>query len=319
VASASVGAAAPQHVGALLEGLTNPELPSRVGLAEVQAIEESASLYMRMDLAHGGGMAVQMGKGSLQWASGLLKQQMSDPIRQRLSTAVALLADRVGWSAYDAGDSRNARQLLLWSLDHAARGADRDLKAHVMLDLSSVLTDAGSPHEGVDVLRLALGDERLSSAERANLHAVCARHCGTAGERQSGLRHIGLSDEAQANPYQGYQPEWARRVTLSAGHHHSAVGLALFELREDARAFDRLTSALNHLDSGRTRTGLRCRTRLAILNLRMDDHDEGERQARQALADANGVRSRRVRSDLRMVAHEADRVGRRDLADALRS
>jgi hypothetical protein len=95
--------------------------------------------------------------------------------------------------------------------------------------------------------------------------------------------------------------------------------LALFELREDARAFDRLTSALNHLDSGRTRTGLRCRTRLAILNLRMDDHDEGERQARQALADANGVRSRRVRSDLRMVAHEADRVGRRDLADALRS
>jgi hypothetical protein len=242
---------------------------------------------------------------------------MVPAVAERLSSAVGLLADRLGWALYDAGHSAKASDLLSFALDTAARGADRDLRAHIMLDLSTVVTDGGSARDGVEILRLALGDERISSAERANLHAVCARHCGTAGDRQTGLRHVGLAEEALGRTDTASAPEWARRITVSKGHHDSALGLALFALGEDGAARERLSSALDSLDHGRTRTGLRCRTRMAVLNLRGGAREEGAEQARRAVHDAAGVRSRRVDSDLWMMLDSARQVGFSSLADEL--
>ncbi|WP_440064671.1 hypothetical protein [Streptosporangium sp. OZ121] len=88
-------------------------------------------------------------------------------------------------------------------------------------------------------------------------------------------------------------------------------------LDEDTRARERLSSALNRLNSGRTRTGLRCRTRLAVLHMRAGDREAGEREARQAVRDATGVRSRRVASDLRMMVSDARAHGMNTLADDL--
>lgn len=316
IAAASVGSAALEPLARLLDGPGGKDLAG-VGIAEVQAVEAAADLYTRMDLAHGGSMAAAMARGSLGWAIELLDRPMTTPIRERLSSAIGLLADRLGWAIYDAGDTTKAAKVLTLALDTSARGADRDLRAHVMLDLSTVVTDSGRPSEGVEILRLALGDERISSAERANLHAVAARHCAAAHDRPAGLRHIDLAEEALTRPQPASSPEWARRITVSPGHHDSALGLALFALEEDTRARERLTSAVARLDTGRTRTGLRCRTRLAILHMRAGDHEVGERQARRAVQDAVGVRSRRISSDLQMMMAGARAHGMSGLADEL--
>ncbi len=316
IAAASVGAAAMEPLSRLLDGFEGRGL-SRVGIAEVQAIEAAADLYTRMDLAHGGGMAVAMARGSLEWGLDLLDKPMNQPIRERLSSAIGLLADRFGWAIYDAGDMSTATKVLALALDNSARGADRDLRAHVMLDLSTVTTDSGRPADGVEILRMALGDERVSSVERANLHAVAARHCAAAHDRRAGLRHVELAEEALSRPQQAAAPEWARRITVSPGHHDSALGLALFALDEDRRAHERLSSALARLDTGRTRTGLRCRTRLAILNMRAGDREGGERESRRAVQDAMGVRSRRVSSDLATMVECARTHGMGELADEL--
>ncbi|MCT9932928.1 hypothetical protein N5079_22225 [Planotetraspora sp. A-T 1434] len=316
IAAASVGSAAMEPLARLLDGFEGRGL-SRVGLAEVQAVEAAADLYTRMDLAHGGGMAAAMARGSLEWAIELLDKPMSQPIRERLSSAIGLLADRFGWAIYDAGDISTATRVLTLALDNSAHGGDRDLRAHVMLDLSTVTTDSGRPAEGVEILRMALGDERISSAERANLHAVAARHCAAAHDRQAGLRHVDLAEEALSKPQQAAAPEWAQRITVSPGHHDSALGLALFALDEDTRAYERLSSALSRLDTGRTRTGLRCRTRLAVLNMRAGDLENSEREARRAVKDAIGVRSRRVSSDLTMMIESARSHGMGQLADEL--
>lgn len=311
-----MGSAALEPIARLLDGL-NGEDPARVGLAEVQAVEAAADLYTRMDLAHGGIMAAAMARGSLSWAVELLERPMIPQVRERLSSAIGLLADRLGWAVYDAGDTANATRVLTLALDNSARGADRDLRAHVMLDLSTVVTDAGRPSEGVEILRLALGDERISFTERANLHAVAARHCAAAHDRQAGLRHVELAEEALNRPRPASSPEWARRITVSPGHHDSALGLALFALDEDTRARERLSSALARLEGGRTRTGLRCRTRLAVLHMRAGDREAGEREARRAVRDAAGVRSRRVSDDLRMMVAGARTHGLGGLADEL--
>lgn len=214
IAAASVGSASLEPLARLLDGLDGKDLAS-VGVAEAQAVEAAADLYTRMDLAHGGSMAAAMARGSLSWAIELLDRPMTPPVRERLSSAIGLLADRLGWAIYDAGDTAKAGRVLTLALDNAARGTDRDLGAHVMLDLSTVVTDAGRPSEGVEILRLALGDERISSAERANLHAVAARHCAAAHDRPAGLRHVDLAEEALTRAQPASSPGWARRITVS--------------------------------------------------------------------------------------------------------
>lgn len=313
VAAASVGAAAPEPVARLLEGLVT-ELPHRVGMSEVAAVEAAADAYMWFDLARSGDLAATVARSALRWSTGLLGLEMTEPTRERLSSAVGLLADRLGWSIYDSGAGGHAGGMLTFALDHAARGADRDLRAHVMLDLSTVMTDAGHPRDGVDILRASLGDERISAGERANLHAVCARHCASAGQQESGLQHVSLAEEALGRTDIVAGPDWARRITYGQGHHDSALGLALFALGDAERARQRLSSALAALDQGRTRTGLRCRIRLAVLDLREGAAVAGEAEGYRVIADAAGVTSTRVRSDLQMLRADAARHGAPGLA-----
>ncbi|WP_248959884.1 hypothetical protein [Sphaerisporangium perillae] len=311
-----MGVATGEPVTRLLDGLaTDP--PTRVGLPEVRAVEAAADLYMRMDLARGGDAAIAMARGSLEWAVKLHDRPMTEPTRERLCSAIGLLADRLGWATYDQGRLERAARILTFALDSAARGGDRDLRAHAMLDLSVSFADLGRPRDGVEILRLALGDERVSSAERANVHAVAARHCAAAGDLTAGLRHIGLAEEALARAEPAVAPDWARHITVSPGHHDSALGLALFQLGDDARARDRLAAALERLGESRTRTGLRCLTRLAVLRIREGDRDTGAEQARRAVALAADVRSIRVAGDLRTMIDGVRQCGMTELAREL--
>jgi hypothetical protein len=313
VAAASVGAASPEPLARLLEGL-GTEPPRHVGMSEVAAVEAAADAYMGFDLARSGDLAATMARSALRWATDLLGLDMTEPTRVRLSSAIALLADRLGWSIYDNGTTGQAGRMLAFALNQAAQGADRDLRAHVMLDLSTVMTDAGNARDGVEILRAALGDERVTAAERANLHAVCARHCASAGEPEAGLRHVALAQDAIEKNDVVSGPDWARQITYGPGHHDSALGLALFALGDDERARQRLTTALTALDSGRTRTGLRCRIRLAVLDLREGDGDAGEAKGYGVLEDAVGVTSTRVRQDLQMLRADSSQYGAPALA-----
>lgn len=317
IAAASVGTAAAEPLARIFDAEATP--PTRVALADVEAVEHATALYMSMDLARHGAMAAAMARGALEWATGLLRGHMDDRTRQRLCSATGLLADRLGWATFDAGAEPRALNLLTFALDSAARGPDRDLRAHIMLDLSSVLAHMGHPADGVEVLRMALGDERISSAEQANLHAVAARHCAAAGDIEGGLRHVERAEAALERDAGAIAPEWARSITYSPGHHDSALGLALFALGEDERARERLNVALARLDPGRTRTGLRCLIRLAALDLRAGERAEAERRARRAAAVAAEVRSTRVAGDLAMLAEQAEQYGMRELAAELTS
>jgi hypothetical protein len=179
------------------------------------------------------------------------------------------------------------------------------------------MTDAGHPRDGVEILRAALGDERISAAERANLHAVCARHCASAGKRESGLRHAALAEEALERNDAFSGPDWARQITYGRGHHDSALGLALFALNDAVGARQHLNSALTALDQGRTRTGLRCRIRRAVLDLREGDRAAGEAAGYRVIADAAGVTSVRVQADLKILRANAIEHGALELATDL--
>lgn len=317
IAAASMGAAVTPPLTALLAGLPTPTLPNHVGASDVIALEHTSDWLTDLDLRYGGGLASEVASGSLRWGVGLLKKSMKDVTEGRLYAAVASLADRVGWAHYDMGNLGPAEHLFNLALNTAAQGSDPDLRAHIMLNLSTLVYDNDERTAAVDILRMGLGDERITAIERANLHIVCGRHLGGTGEREAALRHIGMGEEALAKIGTDQAAPWAKRVTASPGHFDSALGLALFATGEDVKARDRFTSALAALGHGRRRTALRCRTRLAVLDLRDGDLDKGTMEARQALEAAASVHSVRVRADLKMVELQARQRGLTDLAHDL--
>lgn len=316
IAAASVGGATlAEPLTHLLNGLPAPEPPTRVGPGEVEAVEQACDLYTGLDLQYGGGLAAEIGRGSLRWACTLLGQPAAPATLDRLHAAVGALTDRIAWSWYDAGALGTADRLFAQALNTAAQSKDRDLRAHILLNYSTLCFDAGRAPEALEVLRLALGDERITAVERANLHAVAARHSGNIGELDTARGHYQLAEAALADADPGTAPSWARRVTGQPGHFDSALGLAAHAIGDHTATRTRFTAALAALPAdGRARTRVRCLTRLAVVDLADGDTTAGETHARAAQAAAGGLRSARVRADLVMVAAAAEQAGLPELA-----
>lgn len=317
IAAASVGGASLiEPLTHLLNGLPAPAPPTNVGLSEVQAVEQACDLYTKIDLQYGGGLAAEIGRGSLSWAVALLGQTSTDATKDRLRAAVGALTDRIAWSWYDTGAHTSAHGLFVQALNTAAKSNDRDLRAHILLNYSTLCFDAGRAPEALEVLRLALGDERITSTERANLHAVAARHSGSVGDTDTARRHYQLAEQALADANPTAAPKsWARLVTGQPGHFDSALGLAAHAIGDHEATRTRFTAALAALPAnGRARTRVRCLTRLAAVDLADGNTAQGESHARAARAAAIGLRSARIRTDLAMVATAAETVGLHELA-----
>lgn len=314
--AAGISAAAPEALARLLDGLTNLDrVPTRVGLREVQAIEEATNLFMtRGGKSLPSALDTEQAFAALRWGSNLLSAPMTSDVRSRMSSALGLLGDRVGWELYDQDRVPLARKLLTFALGHASHGEDRDLRAHVLLDMGTIENAMGNSRQGIDLLQLALGDVRVSSAERANLHSVAAQCCGPAGELEAGLRHVAEAEEelAKANP--ALAPDWARQITYDPGHLDGALALSLHALGDVNRTRDRVGAALSTLGEGRTRTRLRCRVRQTAVDLRTGNRAAAEAEGRAVLRDAAGISSRRIRRDLVMLRDDAMTFGMPDLA-----
>lgn len=313
IVAAWVGAATLQPVADLLDTLPLSRAPRRVGLSDVLTVEKAVDFFTELDLRGGGGLAADMAHSSLRASIGLLDLEMKQPVRARLHTAVAALADRVAWCYYDAGQPDAALRLYTRALNTAADGGDATLRAHIMLNLSTLTNDDGDPRGAVELIRAALGHDEVDLGERANLASVGARHLGGMGteHRQAALRHIGLAEQmlSQTATAPDEAPVWARRLTAAPGHFDSSLGMAYFAIEDDEAAATRLTQAVASLGAGRLRGVARCRARLAVIYLRGGDKTGAETQARLVLRAATELRSVRIRDDLRMLEGNATRYG----------
>lgn len=304
-AKAAVGGLAVGSLLALFDGLPAVATPQLVGEPEILNVESATDWLTGLDLSRGGGVAASMAQGALRYAVGCCHGETTDASRLRLHAALAGLADRVAWSHYDAGNWASAEELFVLALSEAAKSPDRDLRAHVALNLSTLTFDRGDRAEAVEILRMAIGDDRVGPVEAANLHTVCARHLGGIDDRQAALRHLGMAQDALGCADTGNAPPWATRVTASPGHFASALGLARYALGDHDEARQHFTDALKVLGPGRARTVVRCRTRLATIDLAAGELTTGEQHARQVIVDAAGMRSARVLADVRMVQSAA--------------
>jgi hypothetical protein len=292
----AAGAAVP--VLAMTDGLpalTNHAPIARVGWPEVAAIHQ---LALDLELSHP--LALGAAESALQRAAAMLHARVRPDVLIGLHEAVALLADRVGWGQYEAG--HDATAALSFAQRTARRGNDSALVAHAMLDIAVSTPD---PRLAVATLEHAL-TEKVSGAERVNLHAVAARRSAI-HDRRAAREHLAHALDLNPTPAEN---EWSNRITSAAGHLDAIIGFACHTVGHDD-AETRLRTAVARLAPVRGRTRARCHARLASIALVGGDATGAEAHLRLV---SQARRSRLVASDLRDFAVTARQAGRPDLA-----
>ncbi|MFI9636658.1 hypothetical protein ACIHAX_28575 [Nocardia sp. NPDC051929] len=307
--------------------------PVRVGMDHVNRVRDWASLFRAADdagLHIGDGMVAQ-----LRVAVDYLRADMSEPVRHAMHAVVGTLFRVVGWAQYDRGNHEAARTSFRagW---HCAEQADEWwLRAAVLTCLARQDIYLGSADSALTLLGLAsVRSDRLSLLRRADIAAVQARAFGTLGNAVECMRAVDQAEQffaearSQDHPdtdHEGFKSYYTESL-LRGDTAQGLFDLAYHQKAEVPSTTARLRTALN-LSDEHARSRQLSLIRLAALELRHGDSDEGLALGFQAVESAGGTSSARVLDGLRLMyqAASADRLTssagaqqlRRGIADLL--
>jgi hypothetical protein len=306
VCALSVGGWLQEPYGRLLDSTGRPLVPAPPDECDLAQLEQLAELATGLDLRYGGGLVSQFGKALLRWAVLMLETPgMPKPLSGRLHRAVAALALRCAWSAFDGAAHEQARSLFRLGIYTAVRGGDPNLRAHAMAEVAAQHNAVGYPDDALEVLRLARGDERMAPQVRMVLHGVEARAHAALGDVDACMHsieaieagHAGLAGDPDTD---GWVATLATPAKVHAAIGHALAGLAVTANGSDAdwvgeQANQRLTAAVDTFDATtHARAHALCVAQLAVLHLGAGRVDQGAAWGRLALLAASSVHSARL-------------------------
>lgn len=153
----------------------------------------------------------------LNTALGFLDGSMTQRTRQELSTAVAALADRVGWSYHEAGNPAESWKCARTALALSREGVDRTLEGHTQLNAGCYLFPADPRNSFAVSQRINEIDGMLSMVKAVNA-ALSAKYAATVGDARQAVRMLRLSESLiQGDPI---QPRWADWFAPRFVHRH---------------------------------------------------------------------------------------------------
>lgn len=301
----SIGGHLGEPVGRLIDSTGRATTPTPPVMPDVEQLEQLTTAVTGLDLRFGGGLVSQVGKAVLRWAAPMLDAAGArDETRRRIARAVSELALRCAWSAFDCAAHEGARSLFRLASYTAVQAGDRDLRAHVLADAAAQYNATGYHLDGLDIIRMVEGDERISPAVRMVVHGVKARSYASAGDGAACRRHIELAEQAYADVDE-HAPGWVATLRhpghLYAATGHALAALAIRHADRDAvdQARERLVKAVDAFDpSIHARALALCTTGLASLHLQTGELDQGSEWARLAIRNADGITSVRLTRDL---------------------
>lgn len=281
-------------------------VPSRVGVSDVLVVEQATEMLTEWDLERGGGQACAMAKGQLQWSLQLLDQSMTDEVRTRWTVAVARLANRAGFSYFDAGAVGSASRMSDVAYRASREAGDPDLQACVLADIAGQSLDMGDLTTAFAALERT--PEALAPVTRFVVNGVRALANAHAGRVTATWQYIAATEDAYTAIDVAKLPDgMGPFVGGHAAHLDADTGKALFVLsrsgspksREASR--ERLARAIQGFGHGRTRAVVQNRARLARLHESLGDLDGARHHAIDARRDGAALRSTRVQARLRQL------------------
>jgi len=319
IGALAIGGHLGEPVSRLIDSTGRPVTPTPPDEADIQRLEQLVTVLTALDLRHGGGLTSQITKALLRWAVAMLDTAgMPQPTHARLAAAIAALAARAGWAAFDTAAHEPARSLFRLALSTAARAGQPNLRAHVLADIAAQHNHLAYHHDALAVIRLGEGDERVAPPVRMLLHTVKARTYAALGDANQTARQIDHAETIYADPSQSTDPADWTNTLMHPGHLYAATGHAMATLAhhtgtqahaQDARR--RLAQAVDTLNPAtHTRAHTLAALRLAALQLAADDPRQGIHTATAALQTAGQVRSARITHSLTtlrtLAAHHPD-------------
>lgn len=163
----STGGYLGEPVRRLVESTGRPSTPVCPELLDAAQLDLLSAEVTALDLRFGGGLVSQASKAVLRWAVPMLDAiGVDDPAGRRVYAAVAGLARRSAWSAFDTLAHEAARGLFRLASYAAVQCGDRDLRAHVLADVAAQYSYTGYHEDGLEIIRIVEGDERVCPAVR---------------------------------------------------------------------------------------------------------------------------------------------------------
>ena len=314
IGAVAIGGQLGEPYSRLLDSTGRPTIAIPPRCRDAEQLQQMAAFVTSLDLRYGGGFTSQLSKAVLRWAVPMLDVvSLSTATGQRMYAAVAALAARAAWAAFDTGAHEAARSLYRLALYTAVRSSDANLRAHLLADAAAQHNHLGYHHDALDITRLVAGDERVSHAVRMVLHGVQARAYAAAGQADLCRRNITQAEQAHAEAADT-QPDGWQASLCHPTHLAATTGHALAVLHQHTgepadlhQAQTRLQAAAAGFDpTTHPRATALCMARLALLNLHTGDLAAGHRWATQALAIHSEVDSARLRRALTEVRKAAE-------------
>jgi transcriptional regulator with XRE-family HTH domain len=308
IGALAVGGFLGEPVGRLIDSVGRPATPLVPDEWDLWQLEQVSQLLTGLDMRYGGGLVAQLGKAVLSWAVPMLNaRDMDDRDAARLHAAVAALAHRAGWAAFDVAAHESARSLFRLALSAAVRGEDHDLRGHVLADVAAQHNHLGYRQDALQIIRLGEGDERISPPVRMVLHGVKARIYGALGQVESCRRQIQAAETAfeQPTPEQPERPGWVGRLATPArldalaGHAIAELAIRTGDDGHRGEAIQRLTRAVDGFDPNvHARAHALCLARIGHLQTSSggdpNDSDQFAQWIRERLPHHDRIRSQRL-------------------------
>lgn len=157
------------HAGA---DTRNRRRPGRLGIREVEQLEETADVFRAWDHQYGGGLRRKAVLGQLAEVAAILSEHQAPAVEQRLYRILAHLSGTAATMTWDCGLQRRAQDYYRLSLRAAHAGGDRAWGANVLAGMARQMLYAGHPHDALELVRFAQDGSQGESGPRvrAMLH-----------------------------------------------------------------------------------------------------------------------------------------------------
>jgi transcriptional regulator with XRE-family HTH domain len=263
------------HVAALTVGVTGvagldidrltallphaePTGTRHVGAADVEAIEQATTAFVRQDMATGAGPVRDLAVTQLRSALPLLGAQASPEVRPRLHLATARLAMQAGWMSFDVKQHDAARRLWLIGLDIARVAEDplsSDLTVYLLYDMAIQAVHLQRPDEARRLVHLghatAAGSPAVSAATISCLALIQARADAARGDAAACDHALGRAVDQFSTVDPATRPPWG--AFFGEAHLAAMQGTARYELAltsRDPGVANRAVPLLHHAVEG---------------------------------------------------------------------
>ncbi|MBB1243261.1 hypothetical protein GL263_06740 [Streptomyces durbertensis] len=317
----------------------------RLSEPELELLEHTTVMFRQWDAQCGGGLRRKAVVGQLHEVTDLLQEAHPEPIRRRLFTVTAELAELAGWMSYDVGIQPTAQKYFVLALHASKEAGDKAFGAFVLSKMARQMIHLHRPEDALELVHLAQYGSRDGATARTQsmLHAVEARAYANMGQPKQCHRAAKMAEavfaeveEFEEAGAREREPDWIRffsEAELSAETAHAYRDLAYVAGRSHTyaslaqpameKAVDLFAEECASSEQGHHRSYALNLVGMATVHLLQKEPERCAARTVEALEVSRRLRSERVNNRIRRTAANAGReygdvAEVVDLADRLR-